>query len=328
MRITLAIFLFFLLNIGDPFTIVAQDSLPASARVPQGDSLTELLQADSTLLPDSTLVSRAPVNLEPFRLPGDSTVWASNGATPAYGAAAAVFIKSHPQFRAAEPSLRLRELERRPPEKEWIFYLIVGLLLFLSLVRLAFPKYVNDMFRVFFNTSMRQKQLRDQLIQEPLPSIFLNLFFVVSGGLYLFLILSPTALAATYHTWTLLGGCMALIASVYIVKFIVLYSLGWVFGKRDAAEAYLFVVFMVNKIAGMVLMPFSILLAFASADMRGTWLTASYVVLGILLLYRLARSYGIVHKTLRINQLYFLLFVIAFEVIPILLLYKGLNTLF
>jgi hypothetical protein len=126
----------------------------------------------------------------------------------------------------------------------------------------------------------------------------------------------------------MLGGCMALIASVYLTKFIILRSLGWIFGKRDASESYLFVVFMVNKIAGMVLLPFSILLAYANADTRGIWVTASFIALGILLLYRLVRGYGMVHKALRINQLYFLLFVIAFEVIPILLLYKGLNTLF
>jgi hypothetical protein len=170
--------------------------------------------------------------------------------------------------------------------------------------------------------------LRDQLIQDPLPSISLNLLFVVSGGLYLYFLLAPTAVSAAYPAWTMLGGCMALIASVYLTKFIILRSLGWIFGKMDASEGYLFVVFMVNKIAGMILLPFSILLAYANADTRGIWVTASYMALGILLLYRLVRGYGMVHKALKINQLYFLMFVIAFEVIPILLLYKGLNTLF
>jgi multidrug transporter EmrE-like cation transporter len=328
MRIFLVIFLSFLLNTFARLDVVAQDSLARDASIPRGDSLPAPARADSVKLQDSTAVSRAPVNLDRFRLKVDSTAGFSNGATPAYGAAAATFVKAHPQFRAAEPSLRLRELERKPPGKEWTFYLFAGLLLFLCLVRLAFPKYVNDMFRVFLNTSMRQKQLRDQLIQEPLPSIFLNLIFMVSAATYLYFVLAPTALAAAYPTWTLLGGCMALIASVYIVKFLVLRTLGWIFGKQEAAEGYLFVVFMVNKIGGMVMLPFSILLAYANDETRGTVLTASYVALSVLLLYRLVRGYGIVHKTLRIKQLYFLLFVVAFEVTPILLLYKGLNTLF
>jgi multidrug transporter EmrE-like cation transporter len=328
MRIAPFIFLSFLLLSMASRDLHAQESLARDASMPGADSLRMAPQADSTLLADTTAVSRAPVNLGRFALSIDSTAGRLPGAAPVYGAAVASYIQRHPQYRAAEPSLRLRELERRPARKDWMFYLFAGLLLLLALLRFAFPKYVNDMFRVFFNTSMRQKQLRDQLIQEPLPSIFLNLFFVVSAGLYLYFVLAPTALGAAYAVWTLLGGCMALLAAVYLVKFLVMQSLGWIFGKREAAEGYLFVVFMVNKIAGMVLLPFSILLAYADADSRGIWLTASFVALGILLLYRLGRSYGIVRKTLKINQLYFLLFVVAFEVIPILLLYKGLNTLF
>jgi hypothetical protein len=321
MRIIPVIIVYCLLLLVASTQAVAQDSLERAVPVTQGDSLAGSAVADSILLPDSTAVSKAPVDIGRFTLSTDSSA-------SAYGSAVAGYIRKHPQYRAAEPSLRLREQERKPAKKEWMFYLFSGLLLLLALLRMAFPKYIHDMFRVFFNTSMRQKQLRDQLIQDPLPSISLNLLFVVSGGLYLYFLLAPTAISAAYPAWTMLGGCMALIASVYLVKFIIIRSLGWIFGKGDASESYLFVVFMVNKIAGMILLPFSILLAYANADTRGIWVTASYMALGILLLYRLVRGYGMVHKALRINQLYFLLFVIAFEVIPILLLYKGLNTLF
>jgi hypothetical protein len=325
MRIIPVIVMYCLLHLTASVPAVAQDSVERAALVAQGDSPRVRLTADSIPLPDSTAVSKAPVDLGRFRLYGDSI---TSAPLFPYGNAVAGYISKHPQYRASEPSLRLRELERKPARKEWMFYLFSGLLLLLALLRLAFPKYMHDMFRVFFNTSMRQKQLRDQLIQDPLPSISLNVLFVVSGGLYLYFLLAPTTMSASYPAWAMLGGCMALIASVYLVKFIIIRSLGWIFGKGDASEGYLFVVFMVNKIAGMILLPFSILLAYANADTRGIWVTASYMALGILLLYRLVRGYGMVHKSLRINQLYFMLFVIAFEVIPILLLYKGLNTLF
>src|SRR5690606_35949141 len=73
--------------------------------------------------------------------------------------------------------------------KEALFYVLIGLLLLFALLRAAFAKYVSDLFRVFFRTTMKQKQIRDQLMQAPLPSMVFNLFFVATGGLYLTFVL-------------------------------------------------------------------------------------------------------------------------------------------
>ncbi len=275
---------------------------------------------------DTTAICRVPANTDAFN-PASGTIPPGAGAIAPYGLRVSAMMRMHPYYKAAESTLRLPSLERKPPRKEWIFYLFTGLLFYLALLRLAFPKYFTDMFRVFFNASLRQKQIREQLIQEPLPSLLLNIFFAVSGGLFLNFLLVQKGLAVGYQPWKILFACILLIAAVYLVKFIVIRALGWIFGKREAVDAYLFMVFMVNKIAGMVLLPFAFLLAYAGPEEASVLVFLSLVALGILGIYRLVRSYGAIHKTLRINQLHYILFVAAFEVVPILLLYKGLNSL-
>jgi hypothetical protein len=307
-------------------------------QVTSKDSASLVVLQDSLALPiDTTAISKAPIDINIFytgpATPGikpDSVLQTSIPPSfhGPYGPLVMNYIKTHPYFKAGETSLRLRSLERKPEPREWIFYLFTGMLFYLALLRISFRKYFNDLFRVFFNSSLRQKQIREQLIQEPLPSLLLNLFFVVSGGVYLFFLLSRKGLAGAYEKWLLLGACILLLATVYLVKFLVMRALGWIFGRREVVETYLFVVFMVNKMAGMALIPFSILLAYAAAEEASTLIFLSLVVLGILCLYRLVRGFSAIHKTFRINQLQFILFVAAFEVVPILLLYKGLNTLF
>jgi hypothetical protein len=309
-----------------------QDSARKNAAVAAPVRDTGRSQAVPVAAPDSATLSaidtnalcKAPPRMESFNpgTPGSGPAM----ATP-YGNRVGTFIREHPYFKAAEKTLRLPSLERKPARKEWVFYLFTGLLCYLALLRLAFPKYFADMFRVFFNSSLRQKQIREQLVQEPLPSLLLNIFFIVSGGLFLNFLVIQQGLAAGYARWLLPMACMALIAAVYLVKFIVIRGLGWIFGKGEAVDAYLFIVFMVNKIAGMVLLPFAFLLAYAEAEEASVLVFLSLLALGILGIYRLVRSYGVVHKPFRINQLYFILFVAAFEVVPILLLYKGLNSL-
>jgi len=63
--------------------------------------------------------------------------------------------------------------------KELQFYLLVILLLIYGMLKRAFPKYFNDLFRLFFRTTIKQLQVREQLMQTPLPSLLLNIFFVI-----------------------------------------------------------------------------------------------------------------------------------------------------
>ena len=72
---------------------------------------------------------------------------------------------------------------------EFIFYLLAGLVLVLGCLKAFFGKYFNTLFSVFFNTSLRQSQLTDQLLQAKLPSLFFNVFFTISGGIYVYFLL-------------------------------------------------------------------------------------------------------------------------------------------
>ena len=70
--------------------------------------------------------------------------------------------------------------------KEILFYVIIVLLdSFWTFKTLAFAKYFNDLFRVFFRTTLKQRQIKEQLMQTPLPSLMFNVFFVASAGLYI-----------------------------------------------------------------------------------------------------------------------------------------------
>jgi len=56
-----------------------------------------------------------------------------------------------------------------------VFYLLAGLVFLVGIIKFFFSRYFTNLFRVFFNTSLRQKQLREQLTQAPLPSLLMNI---------------------------------------------------------------------------------------------------------------------------------------------------------
>lgn len=213
--------------------------------------------------------------------------------------------------------------ERQRQSKDEIFYLLSGLLLFLAFIKLVFSRYFKNVFRLFFQPSFRQKQTREQLLQNNLPSLLLNLFFIFSAGTYV------SFLVYYYHLinisfWFLLLYCTASLLVLYFGKFVFLSFAGWVFDLKEAAGAYIFAIYLINKILGVVLIPFTLLIAFSQPAIINISVTVSLLLVLLLYIYRYLVSYAPVRKELKVSILHFVLYLFAFEIIPLLLIYKTL----
>jgi len=212
--------------------------------------------------------------------------------------------------------------------KEWLFYWLVLLLILFGLLRRAFAKYFHDLFRVFFKTTLKQRQTQEQLLQSPLPSVFMNIFFILSAGLYVNFLLQDFQLVLVDNFWLQYVYCAAGLASIYIVKFIGLKLTGWLFNVSNVTDAYIFIVFIINKMLGIFLLPFLLLLAFANEPLYSIALIISWFGIGLLLIYRFILSYRAVRKEVNLNSFHFILYVLSFEVVPLLLIYKLLLVVF
>lgn len=212
--------------------------------------------------------------------------------------------------------------------KEWLFYYLVLLLILFGLLRRAFAKYFYDLFRVFFRTTLKQRQTQEQLLQSSLPSVLMNTFFVLSAGLYMNFILTYFHHSITDNFWLQYAYCTAALAIIYVVKFIGLKLTGWVFNVSNATDAYIFIVFLVNKMLGIFLLPFLLLLAFTFEPVYGSAMYLSWFGIGLLLIYRFILSYSAIRKEVKLNSFHFVLYILSFEVVPLLLIYKLLLLIF
>ena len=208
--------------------------------------------------------------------------------------------------------------------KEALFYVLIGLLLLFALFNRLFSKYFNDLYRLFFRTTLNKSQIREQMIQTPLPSLLLNIFFVLTGGLYLSLIFKHFNLNPVSNFWLLFLYCCLSLLVIYLVKYLGLKTSGWLFSAKEAADTYVFIVFMINKMGGIFLLPFLILLAFTSGSIYSSTLIISFCGLGALLIYRCLLSFSAIHKQVSIRLFHFLIYLFAFEIAPLLIIYKVL----
>ncbi len=208
--------------------------------------------------------------------------------------------------------------------KELLFYTLLALLLFFAFIRFSFPKYLTDLFRVAFRTTLKQRQIGEQLIQTPLPSLLLNFFFLLTAGLYINFVLQHHYLTGEYNFWLLYLYCFIGLTLIYITKFLSLKFCGWLFNVSETTDDYIFIVFMINKIIGIYLLPFLVLLAFAENNVYQVSFALSYLGVFALLAYRIILSYSLIRTQMRLNAFHFFLYLCAFEIVPLLAIYKAL----
>jgi hypothetical protein len=233
-------------------------------------------------------------------------------------------LNKHPYFGFGSPPVIVHTALRQFRGNEVLFYSLIGLLLAFAFLRQAFPKYINDLFRLLFRTTVKQKQIREQLVQTPLPSLLLNIFFAITGGLYIDILLQHFDAAPVENFWLLFLYCTLGLSLVYSVKYVGLKITGWLFNVRDAADSYIFVVFLINKVIGIFLLPFVILLSFVTGDAYSVCLVLSWCGIGVLIIYRFLFTYASVRNQVRFNPFHFFLYICAFEIAPLLLIYKAL----
>jgi hypothetical protein len=220
----------------------------------------------------------------------------------------------------------LPEEVHHPNSKDSLFYLIVAILFYFALIRIFYEKYFSNLLTLFFRVSLRQQQIREQVLQTPLPSLLLNILFVISAGLYACFLLHYSRWGAGVNFWILYLNCMGLLAAIYLVKFVVLKFIGWVFSISRATDIYIFIVFLVNKMLGIFLLPFLIVIIFSGQEWREVFITISLAMVFVLWAYRVFASYRPVRNEIKLTPFYFFLYLCAFELAPLLLIYKVLLT--
>jgi len=284
-----------------------RDSIASTAAHPK-DSITRTVTAPAPVRP----VITRPAPAAPHEPPAIS-FWQK-------------VLALNPDFNfTGKPVVEIFEIHH-PDSKDGFFYLLVGILFYFALIRIFFEKYFNNLLTLFFRVSLRQQQIREQVLQTPLPSLLLNILFVISGGLYSCFLLHYYHIGEGTRFWKLYLYCMLALGCIYLVKFLVLKFLGWVFSISRATDIYIFIVFLVNKMMGIFLLPFLILITFSDTATREVFITISLVMIFIMWIYRALAAYRPVRNEIKLTPFYFFLYLCAFEIAPVLLIYKVLLT--
>lgn len=234
-------------------------------------------------------------------------------------------LRAHPYLKDAVPESRIAHV--RPFDNEAKdFYLILGLVLFLGIVRAVHPHYFRLVLRSFWQPGGSARGYREQLEQASFPNLLMNLFFGCVTGVWLYYLLQTFSRPAQQLPGALLIFLLAAgILLVYFLKYLAVLFSGWAFRVEALTSQYLFSIFLINKIIAIALLPFVALLAFSNPGWQGPLGIVSLFVAGGLLLTRYVRSWRSFGSFFQYSKFHFITYLCASEILPLIILLKVLD---
>lgn len=232
-------------------------------------------------------------------------------------------LKENIYLNSGTASVSLAGRPKKATNENAVFYILAGLVFLFGIIKTIYARYFSTLFRVFFNSSLRQSQLTDQLMQAKLPSLFFNTIFVLAGGLYVYFLMQRVVANSKMIDWILMAGCILVVIIIYLIKFFSVKFIGWVTGYDSEADTYIFIVFLISKIIGICLLPIIVVLAFSKIAIMNVVVILSFILVGVMLLFRFIRSFSLLQHKLKISRFNFLLYIFSLEILPLLLIYKA-----
>jgi hypothetical protein len=235
-------------------------------------------------------------------------------------------LSRHPYFnfteKAGYPPYTVKTVT---PGKELYFYIVAGLFLMFAIFKASFDKYFTDLINLFFRRSLKQRQLKQQVVQNSLPSLLFNVLFIITAGFYGAMAIQKNIDGSQLELplWQLFIYTTAAIGIIYLGKYFILKFIGWVFRISKLTDNYIFLIFLVNKVLTILILPLIIVIALSVKPISTIAWTLSWLLIAGFILYRYISAIGIVRKDNSISFFHFILYVGAFEILPTVILYKG-----
>lgn len=211
---------------------------------------------------------------------------------------------------------------------EWMVIVFLILLFVLAWVRKEYPKRYGRLIKSFVSQQSMFQVMREELVYSHRASISLTFVFVLSTSMFLTLagIFFGYSWAITQEKYMQFLIWVGVIVGIYLAR--------WIFSALTAVllqdniyiRTHLFLISIVNKVIGLVLLPLSILAAYLSVDIGKKMIYIGIFIWGIVMIYRLLKEF-VLSREYKIPYLYFILYLCAFEISPMIIALKVVETM-
>ncbi len=210
--------------------------------------------------------------------------------------------------------------KRNDEWKSWMFYLLLVLTVLLVFLRVNYSREFSEVFQIFKPIGINQQIFRDNFGIVKLGAFLLSLNSTLIIGVYLFLIAYHFQFFPPY--WWLLCASLIVAASVLIFRFGIMRIAGVLFPFKKEINFYQFNEVQLNRVAGVLLLPFLFIITFTSNTISQFAIPVSFVLMAAIILFRYIRGFSIGGDYFAKHKFHFLVYICTLEIAPLVIFVK------
>ena len=206
-----------------------------------------------------------------------------------------------------------------------VLIMLSSLVVLLTLIITLFRSYIGQVMQALTDDSVLASLFRMRNSVHLVQSIVLNVFFILSLGVFAFLLFDYWERIPVGRPWAMFLRCLLIVGAIWLSKQVILRLIRWVFPVGKMADRYLFLIDIMNKAIGILLVPLSLLVAFGDATVAYYALWATLVVLVLIYAYRSAKGLIISSGSIASYPFHYIMYLCAIEIAPVVILVKLLG---
>lgn len=207
---------------------------------------------------------------------------------------------------------------------DWFTIALVIIVIAFAWIRAFYFKIFRQLVSAFFSNTISNQIVRDENILVQRASILMSFIFYLTSSLFLYQV-------SIYFNWQnrfigegfirFLVFCLT-IAFAYSIKMVILKGLGEVFKLDKPVATYIFNIFLINNILGIILIPIVVAIAYVVTLSSGIIIYTGIAIVIIAFIYRLVRAFLIWMTLPGVSLFYLIVYFCTLELAPLLIIIK------
>lgn len=204
----------------------------------------------------------------------------------------------------------------------WEFMVILLLVSGFTIIRVLYFKTIRQVFMAAFSLTGTRQLLRDENLLVQRATVILTVLFNLIGAFFLY----QVSMAFDWPGDFIGNGLGRFIlfafglSAVYSLKFIVLRISGFIFESIKPVSAYIFNIFIINNVLGMILLPAIVCINFLPIAISRPLILGSIVLIGLAFIYRVIRGVLIGLSSTEFSGIQLFLYFCTLEFSPLVIL--------
>ena len=213
----------------------------------------------------------------------------------------------------------------RPKGELWIVAFVFVLLFSFAILKNAFSKELSAIIQAFYSNRVLGQINKEEKFFNSWPFIFLYLLFGFTIGMYLYQCGKYFQLSYGYTGFNLFIHLSVIVIGLFTAKIIILRILGFLLDAGKIVKEYISILILSYFNAALLFLPIVIAFCLTPARFAPIYIYMSLILIGAIFFFQYLRFATNILSSYRFPIIYFIFYLCALEICPLLILIKALR---